>query len=127
MRQHILREPVQWLSAISGLLLVVAPALPISDVQHGAVNAAILALGGFATALAVSGDKAAPLAAGLIKAIIAVALAWHLNFSPDAQAGVLVFLEAGVAFYLRTQVTAPVGPAVPVTLVPVAAGAPLAP
>jgi hypothetical protein len=47
----------------------------------------------------------------LIKAVLAVGLAWHFAFSAGAQAGVMVFVEAAVAFYLRTQVIAPVTPA----------------
>ena len=105
------REPAQWIALFAGIALLAAPLLPITDLQHGVVNAAIAALSGFATALAVSGEKAAPLVAGLVKAVLAVALAWHLQFSADAQATVMVFVEAAVAFYLRTQIIAPVPPA----------------
>jgi sensor c-di-GMP phosphodiesterase-like protein len=72
--------------------------------------AVITALAGLLTALSVSKEKAAPVVAGLVKALIALALALHFHLSVDVQSGIMVGVEAIVAFWLRTQVTAPVAP-----------------
>lgn len=101
------REPVQWVQLASGLLIFLTPLLHLSDALNGAILAVVTALFGFLTALAVSKEKAAPAVAGLIKALIALAVAFRLNWSAEVQSGIMVFVEAGVAFYLRTQVFAP--------------------
>jgi hypothetical protein len=113
------REPVQWLQLISGVLVFLTPILHVSVELNGAIIAVLTALFGVLTALAVSKEKAAPTVAGLLKALIALALALRFHISPEIQAGAMVFVEAGVAWYLRTQVFAPalkpvVAPVVPV-------------
>lgn len=102
------REPAQWLQLASGILIFLTPFLHLTVDQNGAILAVITAAFGFATALAVSGEKAAPLVAGLLKALIALALAFHFMMPPEVQAGTMVLVEAAVAWYLRTQVIAPV-------------------
>lgn len=102
------REPAQWIQLASGVLVFLTPILNLTADQNGAVIAVITAAFGIATGLAVSAEKAAPMVAGLLKALIALALAWRLDLSPEIQAGLLVMVEAGVAWYLRTQVVAPV-------------------
>lgn len=103
------REPAQWIQLASGVLVFLTPILGLAADQNGAVIAVITAAFGIATGLAVSAEKAAPMVAGLLKALIALALAWRLDLSPEMQAGLIVMVEAGVAWYLRTQVSAPVG------------------
>jgi len=111
------REPAQWLQLISGVLVFLTPILHVSADLNGAIMAVVTALFGFLTALAVSKEKAAPVVAGLLKALIALALALRFHISPEVQAGAMVLVEAGVGWYLRTQVfAAPVKD----TLVPVA-------
>jgi nicotinamide riboside transporter PnuC len=101
------REPAQWVQLASGLLIFLTPFLHLSDGLNGAILAALTAVFGFLTALAVSKEKAAPAVAGLLKALIALAVAFRLNLSAEVQSGIMVFVEAGVAWYLRTQVLAP--------------------
>lgn len=101
------REPAQWLQLASGVLVFLTPILGLSGEQNGAIIALITAAFGFATAAAVSAEKAAPAVAGLLKALIALALAFRFDISPEMQAGALVLVEAVVAWYLRTQVVAP--------------------
>lgn len=101
------REPVQWLQLVSGLLVFLTPILHVSAELNGAILAVVTAVFGFLTALAVSAEKAAPAVAGLLKALIALALALRFHISPEVQAGAMVLVEAGVAWYLRTQVFAP--------------------
>lgn len=104
------REPAQWLSLLSGILILISPILGLNGEMQGAINAFLVALFGFLTAAVVAREKAAPLVAGLLKAAIAVALAFRLDLSPELQVGIMVGLEAVVAFFLRTQVVAPVPP-----------------
>lgn len=101
------REPAQWLQLISGVLVFLTPILHVSEEFNGAIIAVVTAVFGFLTALAVSKEKAAPTVAGLLKALIALALALRFHISPEVQAGAMVLVEAGVAWYLRTQVFAP--------------------
>jgi hypothetical protein len=101
------REPAQWLQLASGVLVFLTPILHLTGEQNGALIAALTAAFGFATAAAVSAEKAAPFVAGLLKALIALALAWRFQVSPEIQAGSMVLVESAVAWYLRTQVVAP--------------------
>lgn len=107
------REPAQWAHLLGGVFMMIVPIFHLSVDLTGAVLAVIAALSGIATAAAAGGEKAAPLVAGLIKALIAVALAVHFDLSPEVQAGIMVAVEAAVGFYLRTQIIAPVPPAIP--------------
>lgn len=101
------REPAQWLQLASGVLVFLTPILHLTAELNGALIALLTAIFGIATAAAVSAEKAAPLVAGLLKALIALALALRFHVSPEIQAGAMVLVEAGVAWYLRTQVVAP--------------------
>ena len=107
------REPAQWLQLVSGILIFLTPLLHQSPDVNAAILAVVTAAFGVATGLAVSGEKAAPMVAGLIKALIALALAFHFNLTIDVQSGIMVLVEAVTAWYLRTQVIAPVPPAIP--------------
>lgn len=100
------REKAQWLQLASGVLVFLTPLLQLSAEFNGAAIAVISAGFGLATAAAVSAEKAAPFVAGLLKALIALALALRFHIDPETQAGAMVMVEAGVAWYLRTQVVA---------------------
>lgn len=103
------REPAQWLGLISATIaLISSTAFEMSIAQQGVLNAVAVAIVGFVTAMAVSGEKAAPLVAGLVQAVLACALAFGLSLAPELQGSIVAFTAAGVAFYLRTQVVAPV-------------------
>lgn len=103
------REPAQWLGLLSAAVaLFSAVVLPLSVEQQGAVIAVATALFGVLGAIAVSGEKAAPLVAGLVQSVLALALAFGASLSPEIQGSIMAFVAAGVGWYLRTQVTAPV-------------------
>lgn len=76
--------------------------------QQGVLNAAVVLILGILSALAVSGEKAAPLIAGAVQAVLACALSFGLLLSAPVQGAVMAFVSAAVALYLRTQVVAPV-------------------
>lgn len=101
------REPAQWIGLLSAAVALFSSLiLPLDAGQQGALIAVATALFGVAGALAVSAEKAAPLVAGLVQSVIALALAFGLALSPEVQGSVMAFVAAGVAWYLRTQVTA---------------------
>lgn len=103
------REPMQWLGLLSAAVaLFSAIVFPLSIEQQGALIAVVEVVLGIAGAFAVSAEKAAPFVAGLVKAILALALAFGAAISPEAQGSIMAFVAAGVAWYLRTQVTAQV-------------------
>ena len=102
------REPAQWLQLASGVLILFSPVFALGIEAQGALNGFLTALFGFLTMVFVAREKAAPLVAGLIKASIAVALAFRLNLDPETQVALMVGVEAIVAFWLRTQVVAPI-------------------
>jgi thiamine transporter ThiT len=106
------REPAQALGLVSALIAMVSSTFfEMSIEQQGVLNAAAVAIVGFVTAMAVSGEKAAPLLAGLVQAVLACALAFGLALSQELQGSIMAFVAAGVAWYLRTQVVAPVAAA----------------
>ena len=105
------REPIQLLGLLrAALVLFSATVLPLTVDQQGAVCAVAAAVLGVAGAAAVSAERAAPLVAGLVEAVLALALAFGANLEPGLQGAVMAFVAAGVALYLRTQVVAPVAP-----------------
>lgn len=102
------REPAQWLGLLSAAVaLFSAVVLPLSTEQQGSIVAVATAGFGILTAAAVSGEKAAPLVAGLVQSVLSLALAFGLHLAPNTQGAVMAFVAAGVAWYLRTQVEAP--------------------
>jgi hypothetical protein len=106
---RLLREPAQLLGLVAAVIqLGSATFLHLSIAEQGATNAVAVAVLGFVTALAVSAEKAAAAVSGLVQAIIACALAYGLALAPDVQSSVMVFVSAVTAFWLRTQVLAPV-------------------
>jgi len=107
------REPAQWFQLASGVLIFLLPFFDLRPDINGAVTAVITAAFGLATAATVSAEKAAAAVAALFKALIALALAFRLQIPVDVQTGVMTFVELLTAWYLRTQVVAPVAPEVP--------------
>ena len=94
----------------AGIQLAGSLLLGFTIEQQGLLNAAIVLILGVLTALAVSGEKAAPLIAGAVQAVLACSLSFGLLLSAPLQGAIMSLISAGVAFWLRTQVTAPVGP-----------------
>jgi hypothetical protein len=108
---YIGREAAQIAAVVAGLLqLIGALTLGFTVDEQGAVNALVVVVLGILTALSVSGEKAAPLIAGFVQAMLAVALSFGFQLTPQLQGSIMAFVVAIVAFYLRTVVTAPVGP-----------------
>lgn len=102
------REPSLILGLIAAAVqLLSATLLPLSIEQQGVLNAVAVAVMGFATAAAVSAEKAAPAVLGVVQAVLACALAFGLAIEPSTQGAVMAFVTALVSAFVRTQVVAP--------------------
>jgi hypothetical protein len=107
------REPAQWIGLLSAAVALFSSiVLPVSLETQGAIIAVATAAFGIVGALAVSGEKAAPLVAGFVQSVLALALSLGLHLDNATQGSIMAFVAAGVAWYLRTQVFAPVPAAV---------------
>lgn len=103
------RDPVLIMAFISSAIAVLSSLLlHLSDTQQGVLNAAVVALFGFIAGGMLARDKAVPAIVGLIKAVIAVAIAFGLHMTPEVQGLVLTLVAAGAALLIRPQVTAAV-------------------
>lgn len=102
------REPVVFFAMLVTLLQ--ACTLPFDwrpDVQ-GAVNAALLALGGLLTAVKLGGaDGVLPALLGFLKGTFAVVLASGVHLPSTTQVAVMAIVTAAGAFFVRERVTAP--------------------
>jgi hypothetical protein len=105
------REPALILGLIAAAVqLFSAVVLPLTVEQQGVLNAVAVALVGFATAAAVSAEKAAPAVLGVVQAVLACALAFGLALEPATQGAIMAFATALVSAFVRTQVVAPAPP-----------------
>lgn len=103
------REPAQWLGfARAALVLLSATVVPLTTDEQGTVIAVLAAVFGVVGALSVSVDKAAPLVAGFIEAVLACAVAFGAHLDPNLQGAVMAFVAGAIGMFLRTQVAAPV-------------------
>lgn len=102
------REASQLAAAAAGLIQLASLLLHLTPDQQGALNAAVVLIVGALTAWAVNGEKAAPMLAGVVQAVLAVAVSFGLNLSASTQASVMAFVAAAVAVWMRGIVTAPV-------------------
>jgi hypothetical protein len=102
------REPAVFFALVAGLILAVIQLLNVSDPVAGALNAAVLATAGLATAALVDTDKVLPALVGLVQATFAVFLAYGSPVAEHTQAGILALIAAAAAFFVRQNVDAPV-------------------
>lgn len=103
------RDPVLWTGAIAAAVqFISAFLLPISVEAQGAIGAASVALFGFiGAAMLHDGTWAAALIA-VLKAFIAVGLAFGLAWSPEQQALAMFLVQSVLSLIVREQVQAPV-------------------
>lgn len=101
------REPAVILGLVAALVQLLSATLMDWTVdQQGIINGTAMAVVGFLTALSVSEDAAFAALAGLVKAVIALALAFGLALDPNLQSSIMVLVTALGAFWVRTQVVA---------------------
>lgn len=102
------REPAVILGLLTALVqLLSATFMDWSIEQQGILNATAAAVAGFLIALSVSSEAALAALAGLVKAVIACALAFGLALDPNLQSSIMVFVSALGAFAVRALVVAP--------------------
>lgn len=103
------REPALVMAFISSLIAVFSSfVLPLTDEQQGVLNACVVALFGFIAAALLERDKLVPAVTGLIKAVLAIALAFGLHMTPEHQGLIMAAVALGAALLVRPQVTASV-------------------
>ncbi len=109
MENPVGREPAVLLVALVAPLLQLISTfiLPLTTEQQGLLNGAIAALFGIIAAVKISAEKALPLLAGFVQAVLSVALAFGVEIPADAQTAIMALIGAVVGFYTRTQVFAP--------------------
>jgi hypothetical protein len=103
------REPaVLWIGLIAPVVQAVAAFMFVDDpTVQGAVNAVAVALAGAITAFLVKSDNLLPALTGLGQAVIALVLAYGVQWSAEQQASLMVAIGAIAAFLVRDRVTAP--------------------
>lgn len=100
------REPALWLGMIAAAIQLLSSLwLPLTTGQQGVLNALAVAVFGAIAAFAVSRDQGVPALLGVLKAVIAVGLAFGLHWSPELQGEVMAFATALSAMWTRTQVS----------------------
>lgn len=110
------REPaLLWIGLIAPLVQAAAAFVLVDNVAvQGAVNAVAVALAGAITAAVVKSENLLPAITGLAQAVIALVLAFGVQWSPEQQAALMAAVGVVAAAFVRQQVTAPVPPSVPV-------------
>ena len=102
-------------AVILGLVAVVVQALvafntSLTDEQQGLINAAATALMGVAIAFMAARDQIVPAVGGAVVAVLQLAVAFGANLTQEQIGTAAALLTTLLAFWLRTQVTAPVAP-----------------
>lgn len=102
------REPALIAALVtSAIAMFSAFVLPLSIDQQGVLNAAVAAVLGLVTAVALRSDGISAAVLGLVKATLAVGIAFGLSWSPEMQAVALSFAAAVTGMFVRTQEVAP--------------------
>jgi nicotinamide riboside transporter PnuC len=105
------RDPAAWLGLVAvGVEFLVAVGVDLTEQEQSWINASATAAMGLLIAATVARDQIIPAAAGLLGAVLQLAVSFgaHISQEQITMAGAL--LTAALAFWLRTQVTAPVAP-----------------
>lgn len=106
------REPALLLTLVAtAIRLISAFFTPIDDQHQAWINAAATAVCSAVVALWVRREGQVPAILGAVQAILALAVGYGLDWTAEQQATVMSFVGLACAFYVRTQVVAPVPPA----------------
>jgi hypothetical protein len=109
------REPALLLGIVSGVVAVVSSSVfPLTVDQQGAVNAVAAGVLGLIVAFVVRGGTWGAALIAVVKAGIALLLAFKFALSPDLQSGIMFLVEAVVSYGTRAIVSA-APPALPGT------------
>jgi predicted anti-sigma-YlaC factor YlaD len=94
-------------ATVVSLLTACSLFLNLTTDAQGAVNAALVAVGGLVAAALVRFRDALPLLTGVGKAVIAVLLAFGIHLAPSTQAGVMAVLTVLTGLAVQGGVIAP--------------------
>jgi len=116
--QGIKREPALFLGLVSSVVMMLGPVFHIKLLtdQQTAINAVAAALVGIITSFSVAKDGGLALIVGLLKAVLALGLAFGWKLDPAEQAIIMTVVTTLAQFFVRTQVTASVPAAEPKTV-----------
>lgn len=100
------REPAILIMGIVGALIqfISVFVFPLTDEQQGVLNGLVAVLVGAVTAALVSWEKVLPLLVGAVQAVLAVGIAFGLEWTPAQQTTLLALVGAIAAAWTRTQV-----------------------
>ncbi|GAY12025.1 hypothetical protein [Pseudonocardia sp. N23] len=112
------REPaLLYVGLLAPLVQVLAAFVFGADpTVQGAVNAAAVAIAGAVTAILVRTDSMVPAILGAAQAVLALVLAFGVQWTSEQQAALMGIVGAIVAVVIRDRVTAPAPAAVPVAI-----------
>lgn len=103
------REPALFLGLIAAAIQIGSSTfLHLTTEQQGALNMAVAAVVAVVLAWRVSAEKGAAALIGLTQTLTAGVLAFGFELSAELQSSIMALVMAGVSFYTRTQVVAPV-------------------
>lgn len=104
------REPATlWIGLVAPIVAALAAFVFAANPDlQGVINAAAVAVAGAITAFLVRSDNLLPAITGAIQALIAVVVAFGLEWTSAQQATLMVAMGAIAAYIVRDRVTAPV-------------------
>lgn len=103
------REPAVWLGLVAvAVQAAVAWGIHLTETQQANINAAATLLMGLAIAIVAARDQIVPAAAGALGGVLQLLVAFGADLSQEKIATAGAVVTAVLAFWLRTQVTAPV-------------------
>jgi hypothetical protein len=106
------RDPLAWTTAIAALVqFLCAFVFHVSTEQEGVIAALALAVFGIIGAVALHDGTWAAALIAMVKAGIAVGLAFGLHWAPEQQATIMFAVQAVLTLIVRNQVIAPVNAA----------------
>lgn len=107
---NVRREPaILWLGLLAPIVQALAAFVFAADpALQGAINAAAIAVAGAVTAFMVKSDNLLPAITGAVGALIALVLAFGVDWSSEQQASLMIAVGAIAAYIVRDRVNAPV-------------------
>jgi hypothetical protein len=104
------REPALfWIGLVAPIVQALAAFLLVDNPEtQGVVNAAAVAVAGALVAFLVKADNLVPALTGAAQAVLAVGIAFGLDWTPEQQVALLVPVGMVAAYVVRDRVVAPV-------------------
>lgn len=104
MNFRLLRDPVFLAQLVAAVVMAVSTfVFPLTDDQQGTLNGVAVALAAIISSWKVSDGQLALLVGGF-KAVLALAVAFGLHWSPEQQLVFMVLVQTAGAAFVRTQV-----------------------